>query len=305
MKHLLEILSLAKEFESLPIRDSDEGQLQAVANYLEYRVDSIDGIYCDPRTKANILLQCHFLRKDLSIDLSLDQKEILEQSLKLVHAMVEMTSTEGWLNLTLLAMELSQMIVQACLIRESQLYQLPYFDQAIVERCKNNGIKDIGDLLEMEDEPRRKLLNMSDKQLEKVAQVSNKIPNYSIVVKGLENGKEEATVGDEVNLIVEIKDNDDEGEDEEEEDDDDKIVYAPFYPQQKHEQWWLIVGDEKEKALLGIKRITAKARDQVQLRFTPRDKGNKKYTVFLICDSYTGCDTTENFNLMIYDQQAQ
>jgi pre-mRNA-splicing helicase BRR2 len=93
MRHLLEILALAKEFETLPIRDSDEGQLRSVVSYLQYRIDPEDGIYCKPNTKTNVLLQCHFIRKPLSIDLSLDQKEILEQSLKLVHAMVEMTST--------------------------------------------------------------------------------------------------------------------------------------------------------------------------------------------------------------------
>jgi pre-mRNA-splicing helicase BRR2 len=197
-------------------------------------------------------------------------------------------------------MELSQMIVQACSVKDSQLYQLPFFDQELVERCKKQGINDIGDLLNMEPEPREALLSVQKKELSKIADVANKIPNYSIEILGLEDNKTEATTGESVNLIVEIKDDDDEGEEEEEEG-SDKIVYAPFYPKEKHEQWWIVVGDEREKTLLGIKRINAKSGGQYKVSFTPRDKGNKKFTVFLICDSYIGCDVTENFDMMVYD----
>ena len=55
------------------------------------------------------------------MDLRLDQKFILEQSVKLVHAMVDVISTHGHLNATLLAMELSQMIVQAMWPKQSPL----------------------------------------------------------------------------------------------------------------------------------------------------------------------------------------
>ena len=291
MKQLLEIVSAAEEFENLPIRDSDEGQLLSVLRYLEYKVDPMDGVYCIPNVKTNILLQCHFLRRPLSIDLSLDQKEILEKSLKLVHALVDIISTYSWLNPVLLAMELSQMIVQACSVKDSNLYQLPHFDQDLVERCKDNGIKDIGDLLEMEDDDREKLLNLSQKQLESVAGACNKIPNYEISVN-IQNIDQES--GD-VSLVVDIK-GDDEAEGEEDED-DDKTVYAPFYPKMKQEQWWLIIADEKEKRLLSIKRITAKSDMRVKISFTPTGNGNKDYTAMLVCDSYIGCDVTEQFTV--------
>lgn len=298
MKHLLEIISAAEEFENLPIRDSDEGQLQAIVDYLEYKVDPVEGIYCVPNVKTNILLQCHFLRRPLSIDLSLDQKEILETSLKLVHAMVDIISTSEWLTPALLAMELSQMIVQACLVNQSSLFQLPYFDHDLVEKCKENGINDIGELLEMDDEPRERLLGFSQKQLEEVAQVCNRIPNYTIRVTVPEENQEGATVGETIALTIDI-----EGDEEDEEDQDaDKLVYAPFYPKEKQEQWWLIIADEREKRLLSIKRITAKSGMSVKIPFTPSETGNKKFTAMLVCDSYIGCDVTDNFNLMIYDQ---
>ena len=33
-------------------------------------------------------------------------------------------------------------------------------------------------------------------------------------------------------------------------------VYAQYYPQEKEEQWWVVVGMPKENKLLGIKKVT-------------------------------------------------
>ena len=296
MKHLLEIIAAAEEFEVLPIRDSDEGQLLSIVDYLEYKVTPEEGVYSIPNIKANILLQCHFLRKPLSIDLALDQKKILETSIKMVHAMVDVISSSGWLTPALLAMELSQMIVQACLVKDSTLFQLPYFDQDLVEACKRSGINEISDLLDMDDEPRKELLQLTQKQLDEVAKVCNKIPNFKIEAL-LEENQREANVGEEVNVAIKIEGD----EDEEEENQGSKLVYAPFYPIEKEEQWWLIIADESTKKLLSIKRIEVKSGMEVQISFTPNESGNKQYTAMLVWDSYIGWDVTDNFNLTVYD----
>lgn len=47
------------------------------------------------------------------MDLRLDQKHLLQKSVKLIHAMIDVIGTYGNLNATLLAMELSKMVVQA------------------------------------------------------------------------------------------------------------------------------------------------------------------------------------------------
>ena len=60
-----------------------------------------------------MLLQCHFNRTALNTDLRIDQKYILENSIKLIHAIVDVISSHGYLKPALLAMELSQMTVQA------------------------------------------------------------------------------------------------------------------------------------------------------------------------------------------------
>jgi pre-mRNA-splicing helicase BRR2 len=108
--------------------------------------------------KTNILLQSHFNREPISIDLRTDQRLILEKTIRLVHAMVDVISTNGFLQATLLAMELSQMVVQAMWPKQSALLQLPGFDRERVDKLKTEGVEEIADFVNMEDDVRAKVL---------------------------------------------------------------------------------------------------------------------------------------------------
>lgn len=130
----------------------------------------------------------------------------------------------------------------------------------------------------MEDDQRNRLLQFSQKQMQEVAQVCNKIPNYKIEAI-VQDNQTEANVGEEINLSIKIEGDEDE---EEEEENKNKLVYAPFYPKEKEEQWWLIIADESTKKLLSIKRIDAKSGMEVQISFTPNESGNKTYTAMLV-----------------------
>ena len=65
-----------------------------------------------PHFKAFVLLQAHFSRMQLPIDLAKDQEVILRKVLHLLSACVDVLSSEGHLN-AMNAMEISQMVVQA------------------------------------------------------------------------------------------------------------------------------------------------------------------------------------------------
>lgn len=55
----------------------------------------------DPHTKANLLLQAHFGRVTLPVsDYITDTKMVLDNSVRLLQAMIDICAGNGWLNTT-------------------------------------------------------------------------------------------------------------------------------------------------------------------------------------------------------------
>ena len=64
------------------------------------------------------------------------------------------------------------------------------------------------------------------------------------------------------------------------------------------EGWWLVVGDPSSNQLLAIKRVSLQRKSKVKLDFTaPSELGEKKYTLYFMCDSYLGCDQEYEFTI--------
>lgn len=84
---MLEILCASFEFESISIRDQDWDTLEDLNSQVLFKQDEDKlNTYA---SKANLLLQAHFSRIDLTADLTIDQKLVIEKSLKLVQALVD------------------------------------------------------------------------------------------------------------------------------------------------------------------------------------------------------------------------
>lgn len=78
-------------------------------------------------------------------------------------------------------------------------------------------------------------------------------------------------------------------------------VHAPYYPIEKKEQWWIVVGDESNKLVTLPKKIIA-LRDgtSVKLPFlAPKKPGVYQIVVHLLCDSYVGFDKRETIKLNV------
>ncbi|KAG6432555.1 hypothetical protein SASPL_104135 [Salvia splendens] len=290
MKGLLEILASASEYEQLPIRPGEEELIRRLIHHQRFSFENPK--YTDPNVKANALLQAHFSRQTIGGDLSSDQQEVLIYASRLLQAMVDVISSNGWLSLALLAMEVSQMVTQGMWERDSMLLQLPHFTKELAKRCQENpgkNIETIFDLLEMEDDERRELLQISDTQLMDIARFCNRFPNIDLTYDVLNS--ENATSGEKVYVQVNLE-RDLEGRTEA------GPVDAPRYPKAKEEGWWLVVGDTKTNQLLAIKRVTFQRKSRVKLDFdAPAEPGKKTYTLYFMCDSYLGCDQEYNFTV--------
>merc|ERR1711916_397852 len=130
---------MGSEFESVPMRRREERALMQMMKHMPLKVDA-DAIN-EPQTKAHLLLQSHFGRSNLTADLASDRRDIVERSLRLLQACVDVISSNGWLTPAIQAMEVSQMVVQGMWDKDSQLLQLPHFDKKLAKRCEAAGVE--------------------------------------------------------------------------------------------------------------------------------------------------------------------
>ncbi|KAJ6172280.1 Helicase C-terminal [Penicillium chermesinum] len=230
LKGILEIITSATELESIQIRRHEEHILRRV--YDRVPVKMSEPVFDSPHFKAFVLLQAHFSRMELPLDLAKDQVDIVSKVLNLLSACVDVLSSEGHLN-AMNAMELSQMVVQAMWDRDSPLKQIPHFTPEIIEVAKEFNIHDIFEFMEAMDPDENKdhatlvkRLGLDNKQLAQAAEfTNNKYPNIALDFEV--EDPENITAGEPAYLNVKIEREVDEDEEP------DTTVHAPFYPQEK------------------------------------------------------------------------
>ncbi|KAJ4516486.1 Pre-mRNA-splicing helicase BRR2 [Exophiala dermatitidis] len=295
LKGMLEIVTSATEFEDIQMRRHEDHILRRI--YDRVPVKMSEPVYDSPHFKAMVLLQAHFSRMQLPIDLAKDQEVILSKVLSLLSACVDVLSSEGHLN-AINAMEMSQMVVQAMWDRDSPLLQIPHFDTKIVEILAKFGIKDIDDFMgamdpsENPDQPKLvAAMGLSNRQLVEAANfTNNKYPSLELEFDVLD--KDAVTAGQPSYLQVRVSR---EVDDDDENAEVDLTVHAPFFPVRKLENWWLVVAEEKTKSLLAIKRVTIGKSLATKLEYVVPTPGKKDLTLFLMCDSYVGVDQSMAF----------
>lgn len=283
LKGLLEIVSSAQEFETVPIRHHEDALLERIYNRCPVKVEKAD--FHSPYFKSFILLQAHFSRMHLPPDLAMDQATILGKVTGLLSACVDVMSSKSFLN-CLGAMDLSQMSVQAIWDRDSPLKQVPYFDADVLKRFKDEGLDSVYDIMELEDDKRTELLQMNDRQLGRVAKFVNSYPNIEVGYEVEDADSLDSATPITLNVTLDRE--------ADEENPDDMLADAPHFPHRKMVQWWIVAGDTKTKQLYAIKKVTVKSRLAAKLEFTlPAGEHNLK--LYLICDSYSGAD--QDFDL--------
>lgn len=70
-------------------------------------------------------------------DYNTDTKSVLDQSPRVVQAMIDIAADNGLLSATMYGVHLSQMISQARWMTDSPLLTLPHFTPAVVEALKS------------------------------------------------------------------------------------------------------------------------------------------------------------------------
>lgn len=152
LMNLVDILSKAKEFDEVPVRHNEDNYNEGLAKICPYPVNkkTLDS----PNTKTNLLLQAHFSRLPLPIrDYLTDMKLVLDSSIRIIHAMIDLATDKGFLNITLNLMYLMQMIIQGVWIDDSGLRNITHFDQKIISNLWNqHKVSHLCQLVQMQKE---------------------------------------------------------------------------------------------------------------------------------------------------------
>jgi pre-mRNA-splicing helicase BRR2 len=312
LKGILEIVTSATEFESIQMRRHEDHILRRV--YDRVPVKMSQPAFDSPHFKAFVLLQAHFSRMQLPIDLAKDQEVIVGKVLNLLSATVDVLSSEGHLN-AMNAMEMSQMVVQAMWDRDSPLKQIPHFTPEVIQVANEfkyvlkrddnlspanspfSRINDIFEFMEAMDPSENKdyptlvkRLGLDNKQLAQAAAFTNeKYPSVELDFQV--EDPESITAGEPAYLKIKVE------RDVEEDEEPDTTVHAPFYPGKKMENWWLVVGEEKTKSLLAIKRVTIGRKLEMRLEYVVPTPGEHELALYLMSDSYVGVDQDPTFTI--------
>ncbi|GKY92360.1 hypothetical protein MPSEU_000206900 [Mayamaea pseudoterrestris] len=289
-KGILEILSAAWEYSSLPMRYGEEKSMATLSRHLVHSLPK-EAVF-DSNTKALVLLQSHFSRLTLPAEMRTDLEWVLREAVDLIQALVDVISSNGWLKPALASMEVSQMIVQGLWNKENVLKQIPHFTDEIIRRCAaykgDEPIESVFDILTLDDDVRNELLQLPEDKMADVAVFCNNYPNLDISYQVEDS--DDVTAGESVRIVVELE----REVDVEASDDELKeagTVSCPFFPADKKEGWWVVVGDASKNNLMSLKRVHLHLKQKVVLEFmAPENAGEYELSLFCMSDSYLGCD---------------
>ena len=299
----VEILSAASEFSSLSMRQGEDKSLKILSRGLPYIPKGTT--WNDPNTKALVLLQAHFERKAVSVDFKRDLDAVLEGSIKLIQAMVDVTATNYYLKAALEAMEVSQMVVQGMWKKDDVLKQIPHFSDDIISKAKSKGVTSPFDILELEDDVRGDILkDFSDDSIEmsEIAAFCNAFPSIEVAWEVIDS--DDITSGDPFRVTVRLKREEDEEEDEDE-DEEVGVVVSKAFPKKKLESWWVCLGDPKTNKLFAVKRTTLGDSAKVNLDAFAPEVGEFDLKLYLISDSYMGVDQEFDVKIKVLEGEEE
>lgn len=160
IQELLTTLCNTREYEDLPVRHNEDKLNAELAEHVPWAVDT--RFVESPHVKTHLLLQTHFANGAIELPISdyeTDLKSVLDQAVRILQAMVDVTADRGWLFTTLRIVHLMQMILQGLWYPNlnvdarygdsSTLYQLPHLTPEIVDALYASGVESIAEFAVM------------------------------------------------------------------------------------------------------------------------------------------------------------
>lgn len=123
---VLKWMSLATEYDELPVRHNEDLINIELSKILPVHADNFGVPMWDPHVKAFLLIQSFMSRIDLPItDYITDQNSVLDQTIRIMQASIDVLAELGYLSSVKMMISLMQCIKQARWLDDGPLAQLP------------------------------------------------------------------------------------------------------------------------------------------------------------------------------------
>ncbi|GMQ10899.1 hypothetical protein CsSME_00053719 [Camellia sinensis var. sinensis] len=271
----LHVLSGASEYDELPVRHNEENFNEALSEKVPYMVDTnrLD----DPHVKANLLFQAHFSQLELPIsDYITDLKSVLDQSIRIIQAMIDICANSGWLSSTITCMHLLQMVMQGLWFdKDSSLWMLPSMTDDLVGILRRKGISNVQQLLDLPKSTLQACIGNST-----ASRFYQDLEQFPRVQVRLKLQKRNPDAGKAFNLNITLEKTNSRRK--------QSRAFTPRFPKLKDEAWWLVLGNTSTSELYALKRVSFSNRlvTHMELPSTPSTIQGVK--LILVSDCYIG-----------------
>ncbi|XP_056289492.1 activating signal cointegrator 1 complex subunit 3 [Pseudoliparis swirei] len=338
IQELLSILTEAEEYAELPVRHNEDQLNSQLAQQLPLQVNPRS--YDSAHTKTHLLLQAHFSHAALPCpDYTTDTKTVLDNTIRICQAMLDVAANEGWLVTAISICNLVQMIIQGRWLHDSSLLTLPHVEQqdlylfrkwANRKGRSNTGgfnlpIEGLPELIAACDGKESVFAAIVGQEFEssQIAEAWSFLSHLPVLqvhmsVKGWwERGQEQTErplpaaganpkeasgwldVHADQEYVLQVSLRRMNLGQQRRK--QDSKAQAPRFPKNKDEGWFLVLGEVDRKELLAVKRVGyVRHHSAVSVAFyTPERTGKCIYTLYLMSDSYLGLDQQYDIHLNV------
>jgi len=284
LQDVLTWMCLATEYDELPVRHNEDLINEELSKNLPLSGTAFDLPMWDPHVKAFLLLQAHMSRINLPItDYVGDQTSVLDQSIRIIQASIDVMTESGHLSSTLEFIKLLQCIKSARWPTEPPLSILP----TVSETLKNKmALQELSKLKPPQVQKLARDLSVPNSQSARFSKAAAAIPNIAVSVDDVKA----------LSLTVSLKRLNPVTERE-------ARIYAPRFPKPQTEGWFIVVGDIARDEIVAVKRVgwsqgpgksvsvgsRPTARAVIKLP-DPENGGGRKLDVLVLSDGYLGME---------------
>lgn len=292
LEMFLHILSGASEYDELPVRHNEENYNEALSGRVRYMVDK-NGLD-DPHVKANLLFQAHFSQLELPIsDYVTDLKSVLDQSIRIIQAMIDICANSGWLSASVNCMHLMQMVMQGLWFdKDSSLWMLPCMNEDLLQSLRKGGISTVQQLLDLPGAPLQAMIGNFP-----ASRFYQDLQNFPCIRMKLRVEKKDIDGRKSLSLKIKLeKTNRKQNR---------SRAFTPRFPKLKDEAWWLVLGNTSTSELYALKRVSFTDHLVTHMELPSTLTSVQGMKLMLVSDCYIGFEQEHSVEELIKSQQTE